>query len=447
MRLLDALQDFALLSVLLLIGYFLRMKIRVLQKYFIPTSLIAGMLGMLLGPQWLGRVSPIYIPFTESISQWAGVLVIFVCATMFLGIELGRVGRDGMATTFLAGVIHQSQLMVGLGIAALFGLFGSGLLYQFGYMGVWGYYAGHGNAATVGNIIQDAGYWNDAVGVGVTFATLGILSGIIIGMVVINWGARRGLTKVQMSFEKMPESDRTGFISPDNRRSIGQGVSNPSSLDPLALQLALVGLIVVIGILIRNTLIRVHPIMTRFPLVGAVLVSSMIAGFLINRSSAKRFVDQASIRRLTGTALEFMIAAAIATTSLEIFTTYALPLMVISAALVVINLVLSFGLGKRWFSSNWFETAVGLFGQCSGVLATGLLLVKVVDPEGETTAAQCISTSSTLGYSWQIPYMVIGSLAIFAAPVATTIVSAIFLLVCLIGGEILYGPKRKRKAI
>ncbi|MFR3762966.1 MAG: sodium/glutamate symporter, partial [[Clostridium] symbiosum] len=180
MTLTDVLKDFAYLSTLLLIGFELRRRIRIFQKYFIPSALIAGTIGMFLGPSWLGTVSPVYIPFSGGIGQWSGALVIFVCATMFLGLELNKVGRDGMAATFLAGFCHQAQMLLGLAIAAVFGLF-IALPYQFGYMGVWGFYAGHGNATTVGNIIQDAGYWDDAVGVGVTFATIGILCGIILG--------------------------------------------------------------------------------------------------------------------------------------------------------------------------------------------------------------------------------------------------------------------------
>ena len=60
-----------------------------------------------------------------------------------------------------------------------------------------------------------------------------------------------------------------------------------------------------------------------------------------------------------------------------------------------------------------------------------------------TTAATCISTSSTLGYAWQIPYMVVGSIAIFTAPTVTTIVSAALLLFFLVGGEILFGRKKR----
>jgi ESS family glutamate:Na+ symporter len=443
MTLTDVLKDFAYISVLLLIGFELRKHVRILQKYFIPTSLIAGTLGMFFGPSWLGTVSSICIPFSKSLSQWSGVLVIFVCATMFLGLELGKVGRDGMATTFIAGTVHQSQLLIGLGVAAVFGLF-TALPYQFGYMGVWGFYAGHGNATTVGNIIKEAGYWNDAVGVGVTFATIGIICGIVGGMILINIGAKKGLTHVKMTFDMMPEEERTGYIAPEKRVSIGNAVTSASSLDPLAFQLAIVGIVIVLGVAEHALLVSISPAMKGFPLVGAVLISSMVVGFIINRTKLKRRIDRKLMSRITGTALEYMITAAIVTTSKQIFLNYALPLTIISALMVLGNIFFCFFLGKRWLKESWFETAVGLYGQCCGILATGLMLIKVMDPSSETISSQCISTSSTLGYSWQIPYMIIGSIAIFTAPIPTTIVTFAFFLFCLIGGECLYGKKRKR---
>ena len=56
MTLTDVLKDFAYLSTLLLIGFELRRRIRIFQKYFIPSALIAGTIGMFLGPSWLGTV-------------------------------------------------------------------------------------------------------------------------------------------------------------------------------------------------------------------------------------------------------------------------------------------------------------------------------------------------------------------------------------------------------
>lgn len=74
MTLTDVLKDFAYLSTLLLIGFELRRRIRIFQKYFIPSALIAGTIGMFLGPSWLGTVSPVYIPFSGGIGQWSGAL-------------------------------------------------------------------------------------------------------------------------------------------------------------------------------------------------------------------------------------------------------------------------------------------------------------------------------------------------------------------------------------
>ena len=115
MTLTDVLKDFAYLSTLLLIGFELRRRIRIFQKYFIPSALIAGTIGMFLGPSWLGTVSPVYIPFSGGIGQWSGALVIFVCATMFLGLELNKVGRDGMAATFFGRFLPSGPNAFGTG--------------------------------------------------------------------------------------------------------------------------------------------------------------------------------------------------------------------------------------------------------------------------------------------------------------------------------------------
>lgn len=443
MTMMQVLKDFAYLSVLLLIGFEMRKRISFLQRFFIPTSLIAGFLGMLLSKSWLGEVATIYIPFSKGIGQWAGALVVFICATMFLGIQLDSIGRDGMATTFLAGAAHQAQLLLGLGITAIFCLFMKDLPYQFGYMGVWGFYAGHGNATTVGTIIQEAGLWDDALGVGVTFATIGILTGIIAGMILINLGAKKGLTHVKMSFQDMPEEQKTGYVKPADRRSLGNGVTNASSLDPLAFSLAIVGAVIVVGVILRELLIQVHPIMKRFPLVGAVLLSSMVIGGIISKTKFNDYIDRKTMSRITGTALEYMITAAIATTSMRIFISYGIPLLVVSLAMGIGNYVICIKLGRRWLQHDSFESGVGLFGMACGVLATGLMLIKVMDPDSDTTASSCISTSSTLGYSWQIPYMVVGSLAIFTAPVITTVISVLLFLFFLIGGHLLFGRKKK----
>lgn len=233
---------------------------------------------------------------------------------------------------------------------------------------------------------------------------------------------------------------------PENRVSVGNGVTNVSSLDPLAFQLAIVGVVVVIGIVVRTLLMKIHPIMSNFPLVGAVLVSSMIIGFVINKTTLRERIDRKLMtahRNCTGVydhrcdchyfpaGVCLLRAAAGAHLHLH---GAGQPVCLLRA-------------GQALAPGNPFETGVGLFGMACGVLATGLMLVKVVDPDNETTASTCISTSSTLGYAWQIPYMVVGSLMIFTMPTITTVISVALLLFFLIGGEILFGRNRKKASV
>ena len=48
------LTDLGIISALLLVGKFIRVKVKLIQKLFIPPSLLAGVLGLALGPNGLG---------------------------------------------------------------------------------------------------------------------------------------------------------------------------------------------------------------------------------------------------------------------------------------------------------------------------------------------------------------------------------------------------------
>jgi len=56
------LMDFALMSILLFIAQYLRAKVKIIQNLFLPSSLIAGFLGLFLGAQFLD-----IIPFSAKI--------------------------------------------------------------------------------------------------------------------------------------------------------------------------------------------------------------------------------------------------------------------------------------------------------------------------------------------------------------------------------------------
>ena len=68
------------MSLLLFIAQFLRAKIKVIQYFFIPSSLLAGLLGLLLGPQFLH-----IIPWSGKIGSYAYMLICIMFGGLFLG--------------------------------------------------------------------------------------------------------------------------------------------------------------------------------------------------------------------------------------------------------------------------------------------------------------------------------------------------------------------------
>lgn len=263
-----------------------------------------------------------------------------------------------------------------------------------------------------------------------------------------NKAAEKGTTSIKMKREDMPESMMTGYIPPEERTSIGRGVSSPAALDPLASQLLLVGLMVLFGYIIRNGLIMIHPFFKNLPLFACCLIFSAVFGICTqNNQTVNSVIERPVIVRISSCTLEYMITAALATTRLSVFADYGIALVVVSAGVAIGTYYFCFGLAKKILvKDGQFETGLGLFGQCCGVLATGLLLLKVVDPDFKTTAAANITSSSTLGYTYQLQYTIIFIALIMTKPLFVYIYSWILLLV-LMGCGLYFGKKLHAKGL
>ena len=80
------LKDFAWASMLLLIGLFLRSRVKVLQKLFIPVAVIAGLVGLVLGSEILGKFCPVYIHWSDNVSSFANPLLAILFVTQFISL-------------------------------------------------------------------------------------------------------------------------------------------------------------------------------------------------------------------------------------------------------------------------------------------------------------------------------------------------------------------------
>lgn len=399
--------DFGTLSILLLIGYFVRKHVKLLQNLYLPAAVVAGFIGLLLGPQVLGKYTEYHIPISKTIGSWAGVLTAVVFSVSFLGTKPQHFGETLVSASIHAGIGHQIQVCIGLLCAFIFITLGYDIPLGFGLTPVYGFYGGHGTALAAGTLFKQLG-WDGGVDVANTMATAGLVCGVVFGIILINIGARKGRTMYVRKPSDIPDEMKKGYVAPENRTPIGKGVTYNDVIDPFGFALCWCGLICVLGRMVRTLLISINPILSNIPWFACCLILSMVVGTIMRLTKMDKYIDRPSMSRIAGFTMDFLVCSAISTLNLKTVFTYLVPLSVTIAAVLLGNLVFYPYFGRKLFAHDAFERSMGAFGQGCGVVATGLMLIRIVDPGNKSSAGDAVVSASTVGYLWMIPYFTIG---------------------------------------
>ena len=122
-----------------------------------------------------------------------------------------------------------------------------------------------------------------------------------------------------------------------------------------------------------------------------------------------------------------------------------MPLVVIIAVVIAENLLVNFYFSWKIFDDDWFERALGSYGLESGVLATGLMLLRVVDPKFETTGQESAAASAALIYPLSLPYIMIMPALSFQLPawMILGISAALLVLFLIVARVFFWHPDRK----
>jgi ESS family glutamate:Na+ symporter len=411
MKLFDVLVAFAGLSLLLLAGITLRRKLRWLRQLGIPEALVAGLLGLLIGPFSVWPVFP-----EQVYTVWAqtpGVLISLVFATLFLGQRLPSpqqlwqraAGQTAFGMTLGFGQYLVGALLVWLVLQPMFGTNPlMACLIEVGFEG------GHGTAAGMGDTFADLGLASGEA-LGLAMATVGVVSAVLIGsaLVVIGrsraWlGARErqpaGGSLLQRAANSDPLSAEAKLA-----RETAAGLSDPGrdgsvTIDALTVNLALAGGAVGLGVLIKDGITRLGGALggsTTADLLNAIPVFplAMLGGLVVQLVLQWRRHDelaspvvQASVGSL---AMDVLITAAMASLNLPMLEENWLPFLLLALVGLAWNVAVFLLLGRHFFRDHWFERAIADFGQGTGVTATGLLLLRMADPHGRSRAMESFS--------------------------------------------------------
>ncbi len=440
----EVIKDLGLASIYLLCGYALRSKVKGLQKLFIPAAVIGGIIGLLLGPEVLGKFSPVCLHFSENVGGYAMPLLAIVFSSMFLGSNLTKdtVKHSG-ATFFLNCSTMSLQLTLGILLALAFGKMRD-LFYGFGMFPFLGFYGGHGVPANTATVFGDAGVFDAELGTsaGNTFATIGMLFGIVVGIIIINIYARKGMIDSSAGIGNLSDEDLSGYLKPENRFAAVTAYTKNDVINPVALHCSIIGLVMCLGYALLPWIQKI-PYCNRLNITIPVLIVSVLTNLAANKTGLSKYIDHKSLSNISGVALEYLIVTSVANTKLSIFADYGLEILVMSAVILAADVAFLMFFGRRWHKDHWVENTLGTFGLSTGVLATGFLLIRIADPDNRTGAAtnlSCgngVSTSTVQVFNNYIfPTIVVSSIG-FA-----TWYPIISFIIFFVLGNILFGRKK-----
>ena len=438
----DAVTSFCGLCLLIAVGKFLRVKVRFLQKLYLPSSIIAGLLGLVV-LQTCGKWIP--AGWTVGWNRLPGLLINVVFAALFLGVTippLSSVWRRSAPQLAYGQIVAWGQYVVGLGLVlfVLGPLLGVSSL--FGVIVPVGFEGGHGTAGGLGPTFAQLG-WAEGADYGLASATVGIISAIVVGMALVNWAVRKGVIARTVTVQDQDLQELTGIYPVEKRPSAGQQTVSPASIDALALHLAVIGVAILIGYVIKQVLVGVESsipgmankdlrIMRAFPLFPLCMIGGLIVQIVTSRRARISVVDHGLMQRIGGTALDFLVVAAISTIRVEVIAEGLAPFAIIVAGGILWNVFCVMWLARRMLPNCWFERAIAEMGQSMGVTATGLLLLRAVDPESETEAASAFGYKQLLhepfmgGGLWTSSAVLLvaahGAAPVFAISVAAIVV-------------------------
>jgi ESS family glutamate:Na+ symporter len=385
---------FGWISIMLLVGVLLRAKIGFFQRFLFPAAIIGGVVGFILIS--LGWIAIPHEEFTR--------FAIFLFTLNF--ISIGLTGADETAIkkgstlgrTMLRGMLWMALLWaiafslqgaLSVGLISLTNLFSTPIYAGIGYLVPSGFAQGPGQAVALATVWEKSFNIPNAVSFGLTFSAVGYLVSSFVGVPLANWGIRKGYTV--NAPEELPKDFLTGISEINKGPNAGKLTTHPGNIDGIAFQLAVLLTTLFITYFACLGLKVILPGPIKALAFGLMFLWGMFIAvtirFILGRLGLTVYLDNNIQRRITGVAVDYMIVATLIAVKFAIVWAFIVPITVLCVVVSVITTLFLIYFGSR-LDHFGFERFMGIFGTCTGTGASGLLLLRIVDPEFKSPAAQ-----------------------------------------------------------
>ena len=428
----------AILLLSLLVANILKKSIKFLQASLIPTSVLGGAILII--------VAGIYKLITKEVmfdtvffgSNGTANLEMITYHTLALGFiastfksSNGKLTKKRSGEIFNTGVTTVStyllQAIIGFGITIIAAKVISGFFEASGVLLPFGYGQGTGQAMNYGNIYERDYGFEGGKSFGLTIAALGFLSASIGGVIHLNILRKKGKITTQKTEEGAIKSEQ---IQSENE------IPMQESMDKMTVQIALIIVAYLISFLMMYFLGKLLPgmksVIYGFNFLLGVLSATLvklIINFLRKKNVIKKeYTNDFLMTRASNFFFDIMVVAGIAAIRLVVFQNYWGIMLILGVVGLVITYIYNLIIARTLFKEYPEEQFLTMYGMLTGTASTGIILLREIDGDFKTPAADNMVYQNFPAIVFGFPLMLLANLAP-AKPYFTFIILAGFFIV------------------
>ena len=367
---------------LLIIGFLLvfgrRLNLAIqLERFGLPIAVICGIIGILIGPYGLAHLLS-----KETTDIWENSLSPLL-AIVFATLMIGRPVPDlkglfkpifnqlllalalGFGQFFVGGLVVKYLLSSSMNVNPLMSC-----LIEVGFEG------GHGAATIIGNSFEKLGF-SEGLDLGLAMATMGLLSSSLVGSIFIFLGKIFNLTDQKVEVNLNEQKERVFKIDFINDLKI------------LIINIGFVGLSILIGILLIQILRLISiffgdfskEVIYSLPVFPLILIGSLLIRYILEKTQKTEYISQILQREMGILSTDLLIFTAMASLNLSTIMGNLAPILLLTIFGLFWNIICISFFAYFVFDEYWFEKVLVEFGNSTGVVASGLLLLRLADPK------------------------------------------------------------------
>jgi len=428
----------AVLLISLLAANVLKKSIKFLRASLIPTSVLGG--GILIVVAGIYKLITGDVMFDTAFfgSNGTANLELITYHTLALGFiaasfktSKGKLTKKRTSEIFNTGVTTVStyllQAVFGLAISMIAAMLVSGFFSAAGILLPFGYGQGTGQALNYGTIYENDFGFVGGKSFGLTIAALGFISASIGGVIHLNILKKKNKIELRTAKE--------GAIGSEEIQSENE-IPMQESIDKMTVQIALVAVAYLLAYLLMYALGNLLPgmksVIYGFNFLLGVLSATLVKAVmnLLKKKNIikKEYTNDFLMTRASNFFYDIMVVAGIAAIRLGVLEKYWGIILIMGVTGLVITYIYNYFVAKTLFKEYTEEQFLTMYGMLTGTASTGIILLREIDGDFKTPAADNLVYQNFPAIVFGFPIMLLATLAP-VKPLLTLIILILFFVV------------------